>query len=199
MTTLRGPLARLDRSRDELAKAWLVRVIERASLDEIRELPTEQIARELPELITDIVRAASDGGNGRDPYALSEEQASRAAALAALRGSTSDGAAADIARDVASLQRVLVGALRDELANSDPEAFAEAVEQPGRRHRRGSGGGRRGAASGAGPASSSRRPTPTRSPGSATCARYSASLGGWWSSTSATGTRSPCSCSTSTG
>ena len=128
MTTLRGPLARLHRSRDELAKAWLMRVIERASLDEIRELPTEQIARELPELITDIVRAASDGGNGRDPYALSEEQASRAAALAGLRGSASDGAAADIARDVASLQRVLVGALRDDLANSDPEAFAEAVE-----------------------------------------------------------------------
>ena len=55
MTPIRGPLARLERSRDELAKAWLVRLIERASLDEISELPTEQIARELPELISDIV------------------------------------------------------------------------------------------------------------------------------------------------
>jgi hypothetical protein len=26
MTPIRGPLARLDRSRDELAKAWLVRL-----------------------------------------------------------------------------------------------------------------------------------------------------------------------------
>ena len=33
---MEGPLARLDRSRDELAKAWLVRLIERASLDEIK-------------------------------------------------------------------------------------------------------------------------------------------------------------------
>ena len=129
MTTLRGPLARLDRSRDELAKAWLVRRIERASLDEIRELPTERIARELPELITDIVRSASKGGNGHDPYVLSDEQAGRAAALAGLRGGTRDGAAADVARDVASLQRVLVRALREELADTDPDAFAETVEQ----------------------------------------------------------------------
>ena len=129
MTPLRGPLARLDHSRDELAKAWLVRLIERASLDEIRELPTEQIARELPELITDIVRAASDGRNGRDPYELTEEEATRAAALAGLRGSTRDGAAADVARDVAALQRVLVRALREELADGDPDEFADAVEQ----------------------------------------------------------------------
>ncbi len=60
MTPIRGPLARLDRSRDELAKAWLVRLIERASLDEISELPTERIARELPELISDIVGAVAE-------------------------------------------------------------------------------------------------------------------------------------------
>ena len=48
ITPLRGPLARLDRARDELAKAWLMRLIERASLEEISELPTEQIAAELP-------------------------------------------------------------------------------------------------------------------------------------------------------
>jgi len=66
MTPIRGPLARLDRSRDELAKAWLVRLIERASLDEISELPTEQIARELPDLISDIVeRVASTNGDPR--------------------------------------------------------------------------------------------------------------------------------------
>jgi diguanylate cyclase (GGDEF)-like protein len=128
MTTLRGPLARLDRSRDELAKAWLVRLIERASLDEIRELPTEQIARELPALITDIVRSASEARLGADPYALSEEQAARAASLAALRGGTREGAAADLARDIATLQAVLVAALREELPDGDPEDFADAVE-----------------------------------------------------------------------
>jgi diguanylate cyclase (GGDEF)-like protein len=126
MTPIRGPLARLDRSRDELAKAWLVRLIERASLEEISELPTDQIARELPELISDIVeQVASTNG---DPYELTERQTQRAAALAGLR-SGRDTSAADVARDIAALQAVLVRALRDELAEKDPERFADAVER----------------------------------------------------------------------
>jgi diguanylate cyclase (GGDEF)-like protein len=126
MTPIRGPLARLDRSRDELAKAWLVRLIERASLDEIKELPTDRLARELPELISDIVGSVAEP-NG-DPYALSEEQAERAASLAALRGGR-ETSAAEVARDIAALQAVLVRALRDELAESQPERFADAVER----------------------------------------------------------------------
>ena len=126
MTPIRGPLARLDRSRDELAKAWLVRLIERASLDEISELPTDQIARELPELISDIVeQIASTNG---DPYELTERQTRRAAALAGLR-SGRDTSAADVARDISALQAVLVRALREELAEKDPERFADAVER----------------------------------------------------------------------
>jgi diguanylate cyclase (GGDEF)-like protein len=126
MTPIRGPLARLERSRDELAKAWLVRLIERASLEEISELPTDRIARELPALISDIVGAVAEG-NG-DPYELTEEQADRAASLAALRGGR-DTSAGDVARDVAALQAVIVHALRAELAEDDPERFAEAVER----------------------------------------------------------------------
>jgi diguanylate cyclase (GGDEF)-like protein len=126
MTPTRGPLARLDRSRDELAKAWLVRLIERASLDEIKELPTDRMARELPELIGDIVTSVPDA-NG-SPYELSEEQTRRVAALAALR-SGRETSAGDVARDVAALQAVLVRALREELAEKEPERFAEAVEQ----------------------------------------------------------------------
>ena len=126
MTPIRGPLARLDRSRDELAKAWLVRLIERASLEEISELPTEQIARELPELISGIVeQVASTNG---DPYELSDRQAARAAALAGLR-SGRETSAADVARDIAALQAVLVRALREELAEKEPERFADAVER----------------------------------------------------------------------
>ncbi len=126
MTPIQGPLARLDRSRDELAKAWLVRLIERASLDEIKELPTDRIARELPELIGDIVTSVADA-NGA-PYTLSEEQTRRVAALAALR-SGRETSAGDVARDVAALQAVLVRALREEFAEKDPVHFAEAVEQ----------------------------------------------------------------------
>jgi diguanylate cyclase (GGDEF)-like protein len=126
MTQLRGPLARLDRSREELAKAWLVRLIERASLDEIRDLPTERIARELPELISDLVQAVAQ--NDGDPYELSADQHQRAASLALLRAGR-ESSAADLARDLAALQAVLVKALREELAASDPERFADAVER----------------------------------------------------------------------
>jgi diguanylate cyclase (GGDEF)-like protein len=126
VTPIRGPLARLERLRDELAKQWLVRLIERASLDEIRELPTEKIARELPELISGIVGSISDGEG--DPYELSNDQSERAASLAALRGGGREARAADVARDVTALQTVLLHALRDDLGE-DPVQFAEAVEQ----------------------------------------------------------------------
>jgi two-component system cell cycle response regulator len=126
MTAITGPLARLDRSREELAKAWLVRLIERASLEEIKELPTEKIARELPDLITDLVGAMA--ANGAEPIELDEEQIARAAALAALRENR-ESAVADVARDVAALQSVLVRALRAELGDTDPDAFAVAVER----------------------------------------------------------------------
>jgi diguanylate cyclase (GGDEF)-like protein len=126
MRPIRGPLAYLDRSRDELAKAWLVRLIERASLDEIKELPTDRIARDLPDLISDIVSSVADA-NG-NPSELTEEQTGRAATLAALR-SGRETSAGDLARDIAALQAVLVRALREELADRDPERFAEAVER----------------------------------------------------------------------
>jgi diguanylate cyclase (GGDEF)-like protein len=126
MANTRGPLARLDRSREELAKAWLVRLIERASLEEIRDLPTEQIARELPDLISDLVGAMSS--DGTVPFELTDEQERRAASLALLR-SGRDSTASEVARDVAALQAVLVRALREELASTDPERFADAVER----------------------------------------------------------------------
>jgi diguanylate cyclase (GGDEF)-like protein len=126
MTPARGPFARLERSREELAKAWLVRLIERASLDEIKEMPTGRIARELPELIGDIVGAVARTNGG--PFELSEDQVERAASLAALRGGR-ETSAGDIARDLAALQAVLVRALREELGDAEPEEFALAVER----------------------------------------------------------------------
>jgi diguanylate cyclase (GGDEF)-like protein len=125
--SVRGPLARLDRSREELAKAWLVRLIERASLEEIRDLPTDRIARELPELISDLVRACSE--NNGAPYELTEEQEQRASSLAALRAGREASAVADLTRDVAALQSVMLRALRDELADADPERFADVAER----------------------------------------------------------------------
>jgi diguanylate cyclase (GGDEF)-like protein len=126
MTSIRGPLARVERSRDELAKAWLVRLIERASLEEIRDLPTDLIARDLPELISDLIRSLA--GDDKGAFELSEEQTQRAAALATVRLG-GEASAAELSRDVAALQQVLVRALREEFADGDPEGFAEAVER----------------------------------------------------------------------
>jgi diguanylate cyclase (GGDEF)-like protein len=124
---VRGPLARLDHSREELAKAWLVRLIERASLEEIRDLPTDRIARELPDLITDLVRACAE--NNGAPYELSDDQIQRASSLAALRAGSEASAAAELTRDVAALQSVMLHAMRDQLGDAGPENFAEVAER----------------------------------------------------------------------
>ena len=62
MTPPEGHLTRVEHAREEIAKRWLVRLIEHSSLDEIEGLPTERIARELPDLIADVVRSAAEGG-----------------------------------------------------------------------------------------------------------------------------------------
>ena len=119
------PLARLHEGREELAKAWLLRLLERASLDEIEQLPTDRIARELPPLISDILRAVgiTDG-----PMELDAEGRERAARLGELRGG--EGASAtDLARDLAALQSVIVAALRRELDDRDSHVFVDAVDR----------------------------------------------------------------------
>ena len=126
MKQLRGPIARLEKSREDLAKAWLMRLIERSSLDEIGELPTERIARELPQLISDVLRAVAS--EDADPGELSPEQYERAAALAELRAG-SERSAAELARDITALQGVIMQALRDQLDTIDADVFADTVER----------------------------------------------------------------------
>ena len=189
MTPIRGPLARVDRSREELAKAWLVRLIERASLEEIRDLPTERIARELPELISDILRV---GGRQRHrPVQARRRAGERAASLAALAGGR-DASVAEVARDVASLQAVLVRGA----------AGGARRERPGAvRRRRGAPGGRHGAIQAAVTEElvrsrsrelESQAQHRRRSPASATSATSSARSRTCSTSTSATGTPSAC-------
>jgi diguanylate cyclase (GGDEF)-like protein len=126
MKQLRGPIGRLNKSREELAKAWLVRLIERASLEEIGDLPTGRIANELPDLISDVLRAVAD--DSADPGELSPEQYERAATLAELRAG-SDRSAGDLARDIAALQVVITRALREDADALDPDVFADTLER----------------------------------------------------------------------
>ncbi|MBA2505004.1 MAG: GGDEF domain-containing protein [Thermoleophilaceae bacterium] len=116
---LDGPLARLEAAREELAKQWLLRLIERTRLEEIERLPTDKLARALPDLISGVVAALANPGEGTTAH-------DQAVALADARGEDGVGS---LSADIASLQSVLVGALRRELAESDPEAFLDAVER----------------------------------------------------------------------
>ncbi len=122
---LTGPLARLERAREELAKAWIVRVIGRASLEEIKDLPTDRIAAQLPELISDVLRGAAEGS---DPFEMSPEAHERAARLAELRD-TREPAAADLTRDVAAIQMVILEALRRDAEELGGEALAHVAER----------------------------------------------------------------------
>jgi diguanylate cyclase (GGDEF)-like protein len=121
-TPSRGPLARLDRERDELAKAWLVRLIERASLDEIKELPTDRLADELPELISDVLALA--GESRRDPDRLPSGARERATRLSDLRDAR-EHSAAELSRDLTAIQAAILTSLASEPDDLDLDEFAD--------------------------------------------------------------------------
>jgi diguanylate cyclase (GGDEF)-like protein len=119
---LRGPLARLDRERDELAKAWLVRLIERASLEEIKGLPTDRLADELPELIGDVLTLTSE--SGRDIELLPPGARERATRIADLRGAR-ENVAAELLRDLTAIQVAILGSLAKNPEGLDLEGYAD--------------------------------------------------------------------------
>jgi diguanylate cyclase (GGDEF)-like protein len=121
---LRGPLARLDRDRDELAKAWLVRLIERASLDQIKELPTDRLAEELPELISDVLAITADGSH--DPEALPPGARERANRLADLRN-VREHSAAEMTRDLTAIQTAILAALAKDPEGLDAAGLADVA------------------------------------------------------------------------
>jgi diguanylate cyclase (GGDEF)-like protein len=119
------PISRLEETRGELAKTWLLRIVEQASLDEIERLPTPRIARELPDLIGEIARAAASDDSAAAGAARGVEWAKRLGEL------TGRGGAIDshLIRDVAGLQSVMVTALHRQLRSLDPVATLGAIER----------------------------------------------------------------------
>jgi diguanylate cyclase (GGDEF)-like protein len=120
---MNGPIARLEETRGELAKAWLMRALGRSSLDEIERLPTARIARELPELIGEIANAARADGQA-DP-ARHVDWAKRLAELSGHEG----GLDARLIREVSGLQSVMIAALHRQLRSLDPVETLRAVER----------------------------------------------------------------------
>lgn len=118
---LRTQLARVDRSREQIAKAWLVEVILNSDLSEVDHTPVAWATGELPQLISDILMAL-----GSEDQAL-DGAVQRAARLADRRGASTSPA--QLTREISYLHSALLAAVRMELASSDPELFAEVAER----------------------------------------------------------------------
>src|SRR3954466_386621 len=108
-----GPIARLEETRGELAKAWLMRALARASLEEIERLPTARIARELPDLIAEIAAPPREGGTPEP--ARHAARARRPAELTGREGALDP----QLIRDVSGLQAVMIAALHRQLRTLD--------------------------------------------------------------------------------
>ena len=118
-------IARSQRAREELAKAWLLDVLDRTPLAEVREVPIDWIVREGPALIADIVRGISDPTAPAE-LELPAEGIERVGGLGRLRQGE---AARQIPRDLAALQALLIEALRREVPERQIGAFAGSVER----------------------------------------------------------------------
>lgn len=125
-TPTRAQIARTPREREQLAKDWLLRMIERTPLPEVGDLPVSWIVAEAPPLIADIVAALTDPAAAPDRE-LEPAERERAAQLARLRDGP--GAPEQIPRDLAALQALLVETIRREIPERRPGDFAQAVER----------------------------------------------------------------------
>jgi diguanylate cyclase (GGDEF)-like protein len=122
VSALQSQLARVDSSRDQIAKAWLVDVILNSELAEIGQMPMAWATAELPLLIGDIVSALSRNGQALDGAGLQ-----RAAQLAELHGKSTSST--QLVREISSLHSAVLSSLRMELMEADPALFGETAER----------------------------------------------------------------------
>jgi diguanylate cyclase (GGDEF)-like protein len=120
-----GPAGDSANDREELAKAWLLRLIERTALRDVGELSLPWIAKEAPPLIADILAGLSDPEAAENGDFAAERE--RLAKVARLR----EGPTAPelIPRDLAALQTLLIESLRRDVPEAEPGDFAQAVSR----------------------------------------------------------------------
>lgn len=116
-------IIRSRRAREEVAKAWLLDVLERTPLEEMEDVPVGWIADQAPDLIADIVRSLSDP-TPSGSLELPATGIERISELGALRHGES---ALEIPRDIAALQSLLIEALRRDIPERQVGAFAGSV------------------------------------------------------------------------
>ena len=117
---LRGHLQRVERMREQIAKAWLADVILDSPLAEVERMPMGWATGELPELISDILAATAEAD--AEP-SLPPEARARAARLAELRR---ESPPAQLTREVSSLHQTLLSVVQQHLPPSEPDLIGQA-------------------------------------------------------------------------
>jgi diguanylate cyclase (GGDEF)-like protein len=110
--------------REQLAKEWLVRIVERTRLLDVGELPLQWLVAEAPGMIAQILGSLADPASAAEAE-LGDEESELTKQLASLR--LGDDAPEQIPRDLAALQEVLIESLRREVPERRAGDFANAV------------------------------------------------------------------------
>jgi diguanylate cyclase (GGDEF)-like protein len=110
--------------REQLAKEWLVRIVERTPLSDVGDLPLQWLVAEAPRMIADILGTLADQGSATERD-LEDGEREVTKQLASLR--LGEDAPEQIPRDLAALQEVLIESLRREVPEPGPDDFANAV------------------------------------------------------------------------
>lgn len=117
-------IARSPAAWEQLAKDWLLEVIERSPLTDVKALPLGWIAQEAPPLIAEILGQISDPGPARE-LRLPPAALARAAALASERDA--EAAMERIPLELAALQSLLIEAIDRELPQRDRGELGRAA------------------------------------------------------------------------
>ena len=112
-------------SPQDLAKAWLVRLIERTPLADISELEVDLLTAEAAPLIDDILRGLGSPALSANVQ-LPADARERVRVLGRLR--RGDRAVTEIPRDLAALQSLLIESLRRDIPERKQGDFARSVE-----------------------------------------------------------------------
>jgi GGDEF domain-containing protein len=101
---------------EDLAKGWLLALVEQAPLEDARQILAAELARDGPRVCDATVRALADDTDLRriEPGGALEPLVARAAELSGARSSEAAALAVD------ALQAVVWSALREELSDPDP-------------------------------------------------------------------------------
>jgi diguanylate cyclase (GGDEF)-like protein len=119
-------VAGLQTSSEDLAKAWLVRLIERTPLRDVSELEFELLTTEAAPFIDGILRGV-ESGSADSGFQLPTEERERVRGFGRLR--RGETAPAEIPRDLAALQAVLIESLRRDIPERRGGDFARSVER----------------------------------------------------------------------